>query len=301
MKYKAADLRKVVVDFEDGTNPPPPPTGPVPPPPPGTEPAWDEPPRIGRGEGEGPEGIPVPGGEPLPPEITDSKKEGEEAWREDVQRARQRNAGSIPGALVTILEDMFAKPVIDWKILLKRFVNKMAAKVEYFMPNKRFLGSGDILWGSKRTKEGFETLFIIADTSGSIGKNELQQFINETQNIMKEHKPKETYLIWCDATMYLPVDVLKGTGDLWKMREPRGGGGTDFRPPFKWIEENILGKKKIGPIVYFTDGFGPFPALGDYGTDKYAKNVFWVIISPNRPNNDIQVPFGTKLDLVTKV
>lgn len=289
MKYKAEDLRKVIVDFEDDGPPPPgpPPTGPTPP---GPQPAWDTPPS------------PVsPSGQPLPPEIKGSEKEGEEAWREDVQRARQREAGSIPGALKTILEDMFAKPVIDWKILLKRFVNKMAAKVEYFMPNKRFLGSGDVLWGSKRKKEGFETLFIIADTSGSIGKNELQQFINETQNIMKEHKPKETYLIWCDSTMYLPVDILKGAKDIWKMREPRGGGGTDFRPPFKWIEENILGKKKIGPIVYFTDGFGPFPALGDYGTDKYAKNVFWVIVSPNRPNKDIEVPFGTKLDLVTRV
>jgi len=130
MKFKAENLRKVTVDFDDeGGNPPPPPTGPVPPPPPGGGDPWDERPR------------PVLG-EPLPPEITQGEKDSREDWREDVQRARQREAGSIPGALKTILDDMFAKPVIDWKILLKRFVNKMAAKVEYFMPNKRFLGSG---------------------------------------------------------------------------------------------------------------------------------------------------------------
>jgi len=303
MIKKAQDLRKVVVDFEPKPGPPPgpPPTGPTPP---GPEPNWDEPPVIGEDDNDEdgkPEKIVADGPLNAPIIKDDTNANDEKDWRDDVQRARQRNAGSIPGALKGILDDMFSKPVIDWKILLKKFVNKMAAKVEYFMPNKRFLGGGDVLWGSKRKKEGFESLIIIADTSGSIGKNELQQFISETQNIMKEHKPKETYLIWCDATLYLPVDILKGTNDLWKMREPRGGGGTDFRPPFKWIQENLLGKKKIGPIVYFTDGFGPFPSLGEYGTDKYAKNVFWVIISPRRPNKDIEIPFGTKLDLVTKV
>ena len=191
MIKKAQDLRKVVVDFEPNPGPPPPPpTGPTPP---GPDPNWDEPPV--RSDDNDDDGKPEDFGDgPLNSPIIkdDSNPNDEKDWREDVQRARQRNAGSIPGALKGILDDMFSKPVIDWKILLKRFVNKMAAKVEYFMPNKRFLGGGDVLWGSKRKKEGFETLIIIADTSGSIGTNELQQFISETQNIMKEHKPKET-------------------------------------------------------------------------------------------------------------
>ena len=83
-----------------------------------------------------------------------------------------------------------------------------------------------------------------------------------------------------------------GPNDFWKMREAKGTGGGDFRPPFIWIEKNILGKKKIGPIIYFTDGYEQFPKLGDYGTDKYHKNVFWLIVSPRTPNNNIKIRAG---------
>ena len=302
MIKKAQDLRKVFVDFEPESGPPPPPTGP---PRPGPDENWDETPVPGGGgDDNDDDGKPGDFGDgPLNSPIIkdDSNSNDEKDWREDIQRARQRDTGSIPGALKGILDDMFSKPVIDWKILLKKFVNKMAAKVEYFMPNKRFIGDGDFLWGSKKIKNGFETLFLVADTSGSIGKNELESFVAQAINIMKEFKPKETYLIWCDTKVYEPVDVLKGPNDLWKMREAKGTGGGDFRPPFIWIEKNILGKKKIGPIIYFTDGYEQFPKLGDYGTDKYHKNVFWLIVSPRTPNNNIKIPFGTKIDLVTNV
>ena len=281
MIQKSSDLRKVRVEFEE--------TG-------GDDGGFGGTPV------DGPWGeIPVVSESPDGPVITDSEADLEKSWREDVQRAKERSPGGIGIALKTLLDEMFAKPVIDWKILLKRFATKLSSKTEYFMPNKRFLGSGDVLWGSKRKKDGFETLFLVADTSGSIGKNELESFVAQTINIMKEFKPKETYLIWCDTRVYEPVDVLKGPNDLWKMREAKGTGGGDFRPPFIWIEKNILGKKKIGPIIYFTDGYEQFPKLGDYGTDKYHKNVFWLIVSPRTPNNNIKIPFGTKIDLVTNV
>lgn len=289
MIFSNNNLRKVVIDFEE-TPPPKPPTPPTPPPV-GDQP-WDEPPRVeGDGDREGEPG----GSDPiiLPPEQSPEK-----SWREDTDRERQRSAGSIPGALKEILEEMYAKKVIDWKILLRRYINKMSSKTDYFLPNKRFLGTGSVLWGSKKRKEGFDSMIIIVDTSGSIGRNELQQFISETLSIMKDFKPKETYLIWCDAAIYPPIDVLKSTNDIWKMREPRGGGGTSFVPPFKWIEENLVGKKKIGPTVYFTDGYGDFPDRRKYGLEKYAKNVFWAIVSHKRPNDHIEVPFGTKIDLV---
>jgi predicted metal-dependent peptidase len=33
--------------------------------------------------------------------------------------------------------------------------------------------------------------------------------------------------------------------------EPKGGGGTDFRPAFKWMEENGI---EPTAAIYFTDG-----------------------------------------------
>lgn len=323
MKINAKDLRKVFIEWEPEDPPPPPGPDdppPPPPPPPGDDNPWDEePPEGKRGKGGG-EGGPVgpigPGGvgqgngeiadAPANPIITQNKAAdvtdlGKE-WEKSTKEEMKRSASSIPGGLKVLLDDMFSKPLVNWKRLLKRYVTKMSSRTDYFLPHKRLLGSGDVMWGSKKSFKGFESMIVICDTSGSISDDELNQFVSETFDIMKSFKPKETYLIWCDATVYTPVDVLKGTKDKWKLNKADGRGGTDFRPPFAWIQENILGKKKIGPVIFFTDGYptgnGGWPELGQYGIDKYKSNVFWVIVSTKRPNEDIKVPFGTKIDLV---
>ena len=42
----------------------------------------------------------------------------------------------------------------------------------------------------------------------------------------------------------------------------KGRGGTDFRPVFRRVDELIAQKEftNLRGIVYFTDGFGPFPS-----------------------------------------
>ena len=44
-------------------------------------------------------------------------------------------------------------------------------------------------------------------------------------------------------------------GEQFKMVS-KGGGGTDFRPPFEYVE-----REGITPacLIYLTDGYGPFP------------------------------------------
>ena len=59
-------------------------------------------------------------------------------------------------------------------------------------------------------------------------------------------------------------------------RKMLGRGGTDFRPPFQFVEDKSL---DISTLVYFTDGMGTFPEEPPYPTA-------WVMTT------DVEPPFG---------
>jgi predicted metal-dependent peptidase len=90
-------------------------------------------------------------------------------------------------------------------------------------------------------------IVIAVDTSGSIGKLELEQFAGEISAISEETQPEAIRVVYCDAV----VQCTQQFGPSERVRlEPRGGGGTDFCPPFQWVAEN-----NIAPVcfIYLTD------------------------------------------------
>lgn len=244
----------------------------------------------------------------LKPKMVTKKPTDENAlrkfWKQKLEEAKDRSAGSVPGNLLRAIERLLGVK-IDWKGQLRKFVISMSSKSQYFLPNRRFLGNGNVLWGSKKKKENFETLIVISDTSGSVADNELHQFVTEALGVMESFNPKETFLIWCDTTVYEPIDVVK-KGEKFDVKHAPGRGGTNFIPPFEWIEKNILGKKKLGPILFFTDGYpntgvnGGWPTEDMFKIRSYSNNVFWIIIGKGFPNEDasIKIPFGKRIDLV---
>lgn len=299
MKIDINDLRKVVVKFEP--QPPPPPTPPtppgtppppLPPPPPPLDDWDDEDGDIGAGND--------PGNKPIIIEADpENIEELKEKWRKEVDKARK--SGSLPPELQKSLDKHNANKV-DWKGSLKRFLTGLSAKREYFLPNKRFLSRGTVLWGTKRVKEGFDVLTLIVDTSGSISQKELEVFINEAYAIVEEFNPQKTYVLFFDTKVYEPVTVVE-RGQKIKVMKAYGGGGTSFLEPFQWIENNLLGKVNMGPVVFFTDGYPTvdgWPKRDDYGINTYHQKVMWIIINQGFPNNDpsIQIPFGNRTDLV---
>jgi hypothetical protein len=88
---------------------------------------------------------------------------------------------------------------------------------------------------------------IAVDTSGSIGKRELEQFAAEISAISEETQPEAIHVAYCDAA----VQSIQQFGPAEPVPfEPKGGGGTDFRPAFEWVAEN-----DFAPIclIYLTD------------------------------------------------
>jgi len=123
------------------------------------------------------------------------------------------------------------------------------------------------------------------DTSGSIGQTELDRFFAELRGILENVKPKRVHVVWCDAQVH-KVDVVEEVEDMGGLK-PHGGGGTDFRPVFDWIEKEGL---EPDALVYLTDGLGAFPTHAP----KYP--VLWGAIMENvkYPNWGEVVPVPLK-------
>jgi len=218
-------------------------------------------------------------------------------WDDALKDSLNKNAGTMPESFKRKLLKLL-QPQIDWKNALRRFIISMGEKHKYDIPHRRFIGNDDIQWTRTPTKSTFDSFVLIGDTSGSIGQKELTGMVSEAHEIIKNFKPKQIHLMWCDAALHLPVDVVT-PNTLHLLNSPRGGGGTDFSPPFKWIKENLLGKKTLGPIIYFTDGCGPFPTEKEFGIPMYKDKVIWVIVgTQGYINENVKIPFGTRLNLI---
>lgn len=112
-----------------------------------------------------------------------------------------------------------------------------------------------------------EELVIAIDTSSSCSKETVQQFLAETYEILSQRenffKKMKVYLIQCDC--YVQEAVVIHSEEEWKNYNRsikiQGRGGTDFRPVFRYIEEQKAKKeiRQLKALIYFTDGDGIYP------------------------------------------
>jgi predicted metal-dependent peptidase len=134
----------------------------------------------------------------------------------------------------------------DWRAILRDFVAATRpSDYRWSPPNRRYIASGLYLPSVER--RGLGEIVIAVDTSGSIGRLELEQFAGEISAISEEAQPEAIHVVYCDAA----VQSAQQFGPSEPVRlEPKGGGGTDFRPAFEWVAEN-----DISPIclIYLTD------------------------------------------------
>jgi predicted metal-dependent peptidase len=181
----------------------------------------------------------------------------EQDMRQDVLQAinAAKIMGKLPAGLERLIESI-RESKMPWRQILARFF-RATAKGDYtwMKPNRRWLAN-DLYFPSLHS-DALGPLAIAIDTSGSIAAEELESFFGCVNGILKQTRPEMIHIIYCDA------DV--GNVQLFKPQEypisakkfkPSGGGGTDFRPPFDYVEE-----KKLHPcaLLYLTDMMGTFP------------------------------------------
>lgn len=195
--------------------------------------------------------------------ILDTAKESEVEWKRAVQSAADaaKAQGKMPAALGRLVEDLLA-PKVPWADKLRHSLTKVAGRdtTNWRRPHRRRLVTQGVIMP---TYNGFGAghIVFVVDTSGSMGNDELRQALGECDSILTDCNPARVTLIGCDAAVDSVFEL--GMGDTLAGNPPelKGGGGTSFKPPFKYLEEEGI---TPATLVYFTDMYGDFPQEPEY-------------------------------------
>ncbi len=164
------------------------------------------------------------------------------------------------------------------KLSYRKFLKKMLTPRESIKEDPEefdyvFYSYGLSLYGNMplieqleyREEESLATLCVVIDTSGSTFHGLVQKFLNETYAVISETARGKFTLrvLQCDECVRRD-DVVESLADLHAFTENftvTGGGGTDFRPAFSYVDALVEQGELPGlkGVIYFTDGKGIYP------------------------------------------
>jgi predicted metal-dependent peptidase len=174
-------------------------------------------------------------------------------WQIAVEQAESvaRLAGKMPmGAKRSVEASKAAK--VDWRELLHRaWSETIPTDYSWIRPNRRHVWTGLYLPGV--VCEGVGEICIAVDCSGSIHDRQLGLFEAEVRSILAGQQPRLVNVLYFDTEVQ-KYETFQA-GQPVKLT-PVGGGGTDFRPCFEWLEERGIQPQTL---VFLTDLCGRFP------------------------------------------
>jgi len=179
--------------------------------------------------------------------------------------------GNLPADLKFVVPEYFSHKV-DWRELLYGYIASYSKSTYSFVPpNMKYLYRGIYL---PSLSSDLLRIVIAIDTSGSIDESLLAEFLGEINSIMQSYPHYEIDVITADAKVQSHKVFLPGENLDYEIS---GGGGTDFRPVFEYIESYI---DYPTLLLYFTDGMGTFPE------QEASFDVLWVM------PEEKEIPFG---------
>jgi predicted metal-dependent peptidase len=202
--------------------------------------------------------------------------EGELQWQYAASIAQEvaQRKGAMPLGLERLGKKV--KPAdVDWRFELYNAVNRhMRNNYAFMPPNKKHIHRGIAL--PSLTSDTL-SLCVAIDTSGSIDDQLLGAFMEEFKTIMQNFPSVKIELIIADAKVHAHHTFQGGERMDFRLK---GGGGTDYRPTFDYVEANL---PMTTMLLYFTDGEGSYPKIGP----NYE--VLWAL------SRKAKVPFGRTL------
>ena len=202
--------------------------------------------------------------------------EAEAEWEYAASLAKEvaNRKSAMPTGMERLAKKVKARDV-DWRFELYNAVNRhMRNNYAFMPPNKKHIYRGIAL--PSLTSDTL-SLCVAVDTSGSIDEELLGAFMEEFKSIMQNFPAVRIELLIADARVHAHHTFQGGE----KMDFPlKGGGGTDYRPVFEYIDANL---PMTTMLLYFTDGDGWFPRIPP------AYEVLWALSRPAK------VPFGRGL------
>ena len=174
-------------------------------------------------------------------------------WQIAVEQAETfaKLAGKLPAGVTRSL-DAAQSARVDWRELLHRaWSETIPADYSWTRPNRRHVWNGLYLPGI--VCEGVGEICIAVDCSGSINARRLGLFEAEVSSVLAGQQPRLVHVLYFDTEVQ-KVETYQA-GQPVKLT-PIGGGQTDDRPCFHWLERQGITPQTL---VFLTDLWGTFP------------------------------------------
>ncbi len=186
-----------------------------------------------------------------------------------------KQKGKLPAHMDRLVQAAMETKV-NWKDVLNSFISEVTRNDYTFKrPNKRHISRGFYLPSLESIERGKFVLMV--DTSASIDNELLNEFAGEMQSILSDVAQSIT-VMYIDTKLYKNNIQEFEIDDEMKLT-PKGGGGTDFKPGFDYMEKNTI---DCAAVIYFTDGF-----CNSYPQEPQFP-VLWAVYD----NKDFKPPFG---------
>ena len=196
--------------------------------------------------------------------------------------------GQVPEFIQRMIANMKA-PSLDWKKLLNNFLQERISDYSFSPPDRRFSETAFFLPDFNEKDFVTKEILFMVDTSGSVNDETLAAVYSEIRGATEQFSGKLTAKLGFFDTMVTEPIPFESVDDLLAII-PYGGGGTDFRVIFEYIQYELYDKLPAC-IVVFTDGDGPYPAE----SRAMGIPVLWIL-----DNNQFAPPWGTVIKIINK-
>lgn len=164
----------------------------------------------------------------------------------------------------------------DYKAFLRKFMTRREVTKEsleefdyiYYSYGMSVYGNMPLIDSLEYSDDHvIDEFVIVVDTSGSTMKGAIVSFLEGTYDILEQTysngtRPK-VHVIQCDDRVRKDTVITARTDmdSFLSGFEMLGGGGTDFRPAFDYVDSLMENGalRKLKGLVYFTDGMGTYP------------------------------------------
>ena len=186
-----------------------------------------------------------------------SPEEKEQLARDVDQALRQGAilAGKMKGNVPREIGDVLT-PKVDWREALREFITSFCVDKDestWRRPSRRWIG--DDVYMPSLIGESVGRVVVAIDMSGSIGSNEVSQFLGEVRDICDRVKPEGIDLLYWDTDVCQHEKYEQDQLDnLLGSTKPRGGGGTNPQCIVDYMSEK---KIKAECAIVLTDGYVP--------------------------------------------
>ena len=216
-------------------------------------------------------------------EAKDLTEEEKEVIAREIDQALREGAilaGKLKGNVSREIQELL-HPKVDWREALREFIKSTMMgndQSTWRKPSRKFIAQGIVMPSTYSEKAG--QLVVGVDTSGSIGGEELAQFLGEVKSICDEVCPEALDILYWDSEV-AKHEHYEGheVSNAVESTKPAGGGGT-----MPGCVPVYMKDKQITPqcVVMLTDGYLLHDSCGEWGGVEAP--VLWCVKGNKRFN-----------------